>query len=306
MHDKVSFEAEGTVTYKATWPNTSYTLTKHFIVTRNDKLWKIRTIFKTQEYTGNQFPSGATNLDLYWEMGFDGTNLYTLEQQDTNKVIPTMPPQVLRSGNYVCAEGRVEKAVSPPYMDNELLCPVWLAYCSAPYLSDLKDDRAVSPFFAARDFLSEPIQHLQLPAKWELNDKFFVKDVSWFSDGKEEDFTPNGRVVFEKIRKPYDGPFLHGHFENLSWTNWNGMLLPSSFKLVVYRPSYQETPNEKPTFVIAYTMAGTLDAIRKIEKFSPVPELTMKTHITDSRVMRGGHPVPYASTNLWDYSAAIP
>ena len=299
----IRFVAEGTVTYVITRPVASYTQTKHFIVTRDGNIWKIRTILEKEEYTG--FPRGdSTNYDLYYEMGFDGTNLFTLEQQDKEKLMPTIPPKVLQAGNIIFAEGRVEKADSPPCLDGELLCPVWLAYCSAPYFANLKGNKAVSPLSATADLLSERIQHLQLPAKWKTNDRFFMNNISWFSDGTTEESGPDGKISIQKYRAPYDGPFLLGVFENNSWTNWNGISLPSNFKWVVYIPSYQDATNAKPTFVVGYTITGTLDTIRQTGKFSPVPELTMATHITDSRVRRG-RLTPYLSTNRWDYSDAI-
>jgi hypothetical protein len=302
---EISFEAEGTVTY-ATAPDSrgSYTDTKHFIVARKGNTWKIRTTTEKQERAGlgGSLPDP---IDLYYEMGFDGTNIYTLEQQDKEKLLPTIPAKALQTGNYIFAEGRVEKASSPPCMDTEQLCPVWLAYCSAPYFASLKDDSAVSPLFPTRNFFNERIPHMQLPAKWNLNDNLFIKDVSWFSDGTIQESGSDGKILIQKYRAPYDGAFLYGHLENSSWTNWNGLSLPGSFKITVYRPSYQEGPNEKPTFVVAYTIIGTLEAVRKVEEFSPVPQLNMETHITDSRIMRGGSPVSYATTNHWDYSAAL-
>jgi hypothetical protein len=106
-----------------------------------------------------------------------------------------------------------------------------------------------------------------------------------------------------KYPAPYDTAFLKGRFENLSWTNFNGVALPSSFKLIVYRPSY--TSNAVANLEITYTITGTLGQIRNKDEFSPVPALTTRTLITDSRIMLGGRPTPYVSTNRWSYSNAI-
>jgi hypothetical protein len=187
--NQISFEAEGTLTY-ATTPDSrgSYKDTKHFIVARDGNLCKIRTITEKQERIGLGGPIGDS-VDLYYEMGFDGTNIFTLGQEKFS-------PESRYSTNYNAAMGRVEKADSPPCMDTYRLYPVWLAYCSAPYLENLKDDKVASPLFNTRtgDFLTDPVIRMQLPAKWNLNDKSFVKSVSWFSDGTFESHSPDGKV----------------------------------------------------------------------------------------------------------------
>lgn len=301
--DAIAFEAEGTITY-ATAPDSrgSYSDTKHFTIMRQGDLWKIRTITEKQERTGPGGPVGDS-IDLYYEMGFDGVNIYTLEQQDQQKVLPRFSAETLRSGRYSLALGRVEKADSPPCMDIYKLYPVWLAYCSAPYFKNLKGDQAVSPLFADRDFLTETITRMQLPAKWNMNGKSFLKDVSWFSDGKLEAHWPDGKITIEKYPAPYDTAFIQARFENTSWTNFGGSVFPSSFKLVVYHPDYKSTNVAK--FQVSYTITGALGQIRGKNKFSPLPELTTRTLITDWRIKRRGQINSYVSTNRWDFSDAI-
>ncbi len=301
--DGIQFEAEGTITYTmAQGASNSYTDTKRFIVARDGDVWKIRTIDVKEEGTGYLIPQ-SESIDLYYEMGFDGKNIFTLEQQDEKKVLPKVSAEVLRSGPYTLALGRVEQAVSPPCLDRYQLFPVWLAFCSAPYFAGLRDDKAVSAMFATRDFLTESITRMQLPAKWKLNDGSFIKDVSWFSDGTFEARLPDGKFNTLKYATPYDTPFVQAHFVNHSWTNWNGITLPTSFKLVGYRPTF--TSRTVANFDVAYTITGMVDQIRKKDKLIPTPKLTTKTLITDSRIMRGNRPTSYTSTNHWDYRTAI-
>ncbi len=212
----------------------------------------------------------------------------------------------IQSGKYVSALGRVEKADSPPGMDRYNLYPVGLAYCSAPYFKNLNGNKAVSPTYATRDFLTEAITRKQQTAKWNLNDNFFLKDASWFSDGNVEVWGPDGKMSIQKYEPPYDKPFVETRFENLSWTNWNGISMPSSFKTVTYWPDYTSTNVAR--FKVAATYTGTLEQIRSKDEFSPVPELTARTLITDSRIKqkrRTNPPFSYVSTNRWDFSDAI-
>lgn len=301
--DTIRFEAEGTLTYEIPLNlGGSYTDTKHFIVARDGKLWKIRTITEKQERTGSGNPI-PDSVDLYSEMAFDRTNIYTLNRQDQEKVKAGFDAKTIQSGKYVSALGRVEKADSPPGMDIYKIYPVWLAYCSAPYFKNLNGDKAVSPTFNPRDFLTEAIIRKQQPAKWNLNDKFFLKDASWFSDGNVEAHWPDGRVTTEKYQPPYDKPFVETHFENLSWTNWNGISMPSSFKIVTYWPDYTSTNVAR--FKVAATYTGTIEIIHALNQFSPVPELTTRTLITDWRMKPKGNINSYVSTNRWDFSDAI-
>jgi RNA polymerase sigma factor (sigma-70 family) len=302
--DTIRFEAEGTLTYEiALNSGGSYTDTKHFIVARDGKIWKIRTITEKQERTGSGNPI-PDSVDLYYEMGFDRTNIYTLEQQDKDKILTTIPANETNKWSF--ALGRVEKADSPPGMDIYKIYPVWLAYCSAPYFKNLDGDKAVSPTSNPRDFLTEVIIRKQQPAKWNLNDKFFLKEVSWFSDGNVEAHWPDGRTTIEKYQPPYDKPFIETRFENFSWTNWNGISMPSSFKIVTYWPDYTSTNVAR--FKVAATYTGTLEQIRNKDKFSPVPELTTRTLITDWRMKPRNsrdNIHAYVSTNRWNRAAAI-
>ncbi len=293
---EISFEAEGTVTYTTgTNSQNFYTHTKRFIVTRNGDIWKIRTIPEKAERTGPAGPI-AESIDLYYEMAFDGKNLFTLTQQDPRKV---------SAG--IIAQGRVEQTNSPPCMDIFSFYPVWLAYCSAPYFTSLHGDEAVSPRFApGNEFLNElnkPVTRVPLPAKWNLHDQSFITDVSWYSDGNFEAHDVDGTVSIEKYPAPYNTGYLQGRFTILAWTNWNRVSLPSSFSLAAYRPAY---PSGAAAHLdVNYTVTGTLERIRRIDKFSPVPELAQKTLITDWRTLRGNQTVNYVSTNRWDYADAI-
>jgi RNA polymerase sigma factor (sigma-70 family) len=304
-HKEIPFEAQGTVTYATTnWgTGISSTMTEQFTVARNESLWKIRAVVENLETTG--LPSDTNNYDLYWEMGFDGTNLYTLEQQDKEKLLPTVPPAVLQRGNVIFAEGSVQTAISPPHNDAKQFYPVWLAYCSAQYFRTLKGDRAVAPRFAMRDFLSEPVKKIELTTKWNMNDRLFLKDASWYSDGTTESIGPDGKSFIYKYPPPYDKPFVEGHFEILSWTNWNGISVPANFKLTAYRPDNAST--NVANFVVAYTMTGVLEQIQGIGNFSPVPQLNMATRITDLRikVRPGLQPSGYISTNLWNITNSV-
>ena len=299
----IPFEAQGTVTYAAIWPDATYTRTEHFTVARDGNIWKIRTTVEKQEYTGP--PGDTNNDDLYWEMGFDGKDLFTLQQQNRDKLLPTAPPAALQRGSVIFAEGNVQTANSPPHNDAQQFYPVWLAYCSAPYFRTLKSDKAVAPRFAKGDFLNEPVKRIELTAKWHMNDRLFLKDANWYSDGTTESTGPDGKSFIYKYPPPYDKPFVEGHFEILSWTNWNGISVPANFKLTAYRPDYAST--NVANFVVAYTMTGVLGQIQGIGNFSPVPQLNMATRITDLRikVRPGLQPSGYISTNLWNITNSV-
>lgn len=296
--DAVAFEVEGTITYEIA-PNQrgSYKVTKHFVVERMGNQWKIHTATMNEEGTGFGAPGGGS-MDLYYEMGFDGTNDYRLLQQDEQKVLAPVPPN--ERGKWVFAEGDVKKAGSPPGNDTHSCYPLWLAYCSAPYFNNLQGDQAVSPEFVTRDFIGEPITNVVAPAKWKAHDRFFMNDISWLSDGTVKAFGADGKETILKYPPPYNFHFVWGQFENMAWTNWNGISIPTTFKITVSHPDYESTNAAK--FLTAYTITGTVDQVRRVENFSPVPVLTTKTHITDWRNMRHARPGMFVSTNFWEQS----
>ena len=306
--EEIGFEVEGTVTY-ATIPRmgNSYTNTMHFIMARAGNVWKIRTTTLNEERTGLRGPV-PPSVDLYYEMGCDGKSLFTLDQQKSPHDYSGPPAQP------IFALGRVETAVSPPGMDRYLFYPVWLAYGADAYFQNLGGARAVSPLFPNRDFLTEPVSGKLLPANWSIHGKAFLEDVSWFNDGTNETHWPDGKITMEKELPPFENHYQEGHFEVLSWTNYNGLSYPKSFQLTFFRPA--GTSQADAHLETAYTVTGTLEQIRKTGPFSPVPELKTRTAITDTRlttpdklahslVLDGHHFICYVSTNRWDFADAI-
>jgi RNA polymerase sigma factor (sigma-70 family) len=300
----ITFEVEGTVTY-ATTPDArgSYSETKHFKATRDGELWKIRTTNVKEEGTGSFAPNEKA-IDLYHEMSFDGTNIYRLQQQDEQRALARQPgfkPDVF-------ALGRVEKGDRPANMDGHQLFPIWLAYCSAPYFHKLKGDMAVAARFGARDFLTEASTNVDAAAKWKESGKFFMERIEWYSDGTFEAFWGDGKRTVEKYQPPFGSGFVDGRFEVSAWTNWNGVLIPGSFRLTGYRPDFESGKN--PQLVPYYTISAELEQIRAVKDLSAIPELTTKTLISDGRIKNtkgnpSGHLRSYVSTNLWDVSEAI-
>jgi len=300
----ISFEAEGTLVYETYHTHDLYSNTKHFVITRQGNLWKIRTTNIVEERNGVETPAGD-QIEAYSEMGFDGTNIYNLKMDNEQKALAGFSRATIQSGNYALAQGRVDKAEAPPYLDFELQYPVWLAYCSGAYFQNLNSDQAVPPTLGERDFLNERAVPIKAAAKWNMDGKNFVKDVSWYNDGTFIGYLGGGKTMAGKYPPPYDKPFVDRRFEVLSWTNWNGASIPSSFRIAVYHPDYPT--NGPATLTTSFTFRGTLEQIRTVDKFSPVPELVTKTIISDFRSAgrRGNSRNSYLSTNHWDFSDAI-
>jgi hypothetical protein len=286
------FEAEGTIIYSAEGNGANYQETKHFIITRDGVEWKIRTIpinrGKSQE-----------SPTLFEEAGSDGINIFYLVQYDTNKEYLFGSPDLTKQKNFAPASGRVQKASCPPCLEMNLIYPVWLAYCSSPYLSALNNNKVVAPLFVPEDFFSGPIpKRFDLPAKWKLNSSSFVSEISWFSEGKYAVSEKDGTQKLEKYPPPFDGGFLQASFETTDWTNFSGILLPGSFLLKVFAPNYKI--EGKTNLDLFYTIAANVETIRSLSNFSYIPKLTTRTLITDSRVFLGERPVSYGSVSNWD------
>jgi hypothetical protein len=286
------FEAEGTIIYSTENNGANYQETKHFIITREGVEWKVRTI------PINRGKSQESPI-LFEEAGYDGTNIFYLNQHDTNKAYLYGSPDLIRQKNFAPALGRVQKADCPPCLEMNLIYPVWLAYCSSPYLSALNDNRVVAPLFVPEDFFTGLIpKRFDLPAKWKLNPSSFVSEINWFSEGKYAISKKDGTQRLEKYPPPFDSGFLQASFETTDWTNFSGMFLPGSFLLKVFAPNFKV--EGKTNLDLFYTIAANVETVRSLSNFSCMPALTTKTVITDSRLFLGELPISYVSASNWD------
>jgi hypothetical protein len=291
------FEAEGTIVYSIGNEGATYQEARHFLISRSNSQWKIKTIPLSRG-------TSQESLVLFDEAGCDGTNIFYLNQSDTNKAYLSGSPNEVKEKNFAPGVGRVQNVNHPPCLELNLIYPVWMAFCSSPYLSGLGDGKVVTPLFDVHDFFTGPIpKEWDLPAKWKLNDSSFVSEMSWLSEGKYVNSDKNGTQTIGEYPPPFNGGFQQARFVNGDWTNCEGMLLPKSFLLEVYSPDYKS--DGKTNVNLFYSIAGTVDVIRSLNNFSCMPNLTTETVITDSRVYLGSLPISYNSTSNWDTVAEI-
>ncbi len=281
------FEAEGHITYSMENKKfgRSYQNIKRFIVERNNDQWKIRTVNDDQG-------SALDSFFAFEESGYDGTNVFYLEQHDKQKLKATVDPKVLQSDRFALGVGRVVTA-NAPRMEPTLIYPIWLAYASLPYFSSLTNGKAVSPLFVQDGLMPE----IQFPAKWNLENSFFISDINWFCEGGYAVTGSYGKPEFKKFPPPYDNGFLQARFQVTTWTNFDGMSLPKDFTMVQYDPA--GVADGVTNFNVAYIITGTLETIQKLDAFSPAPELTTRTIIHDFRYKFGDQTISYQTTNSW-------
>jgi hypothetical protein len=286
------FKAEGTIVYSTESQGASYQETKHFIVARDGVQWKIRTI---------PINRGAPQESaiLFEEAGYDGTNIFCLTQNDTNKAYLYGSPNLTKQKNFAPALGRVQKADCLPFLEMNLIFPLWLAYSSSHYLTNLTDNKVVAPLFVQDDFFTGTIpKAFNLPAKWKLNPSFFISEIQWFSEGEYMASDHDGSQKLEKYLPPFDKGFLQASYETTEWTNFDNMELPKSFLLKVFAPDYRT--EGKTNVNLIYTISADVQTVESLGSFSCMPNLSTKTIITDSRLFLGDLPISYESTSNWD------
>jgi len=281
------FKAEGHITYSMENKKfgRSYEHTMPFILERSNALWKIRTI--------NESEGGSlSSLILYNEVGFDGTNIYYIEQKDAQKLRSVVDSKTFNSERYATALGRVMQA-DVPRMEPSLIYPVWLALASYPYFNDAKSNRVVAPLFVEDGF--EP--QMSLPAKWMFESGSFVSNVTWFSEGSYSKRGSDGKTEYEKYPPPYAAGFLQAHFEITAWTNVGGANYPQHFTLVEYDPSW---PSDGATnVVVGYVVSGMVESIQRLDSFTPIPEITSKSIVKDFRYSFGDQTITYLTPSNW-------
>ncbi len=281
------FEAEGQIIYSVTVKKMGKSIqhVKHFTIDRNNSLWKIRT---TEDDQGNQLSS----IVSYEEVGCDGTNIFYLEQQDGQKLQGMVDLKVFQSDHFAQALGRVMEGTAPR-MEPSLIYPVWLALASGPYIASLTNNRVISPLFVQDGLMPE----MKLPSKWNMHNTFFLDSMTWFSEGKYQAIGNYGEPELKKYHAPYDDGFLQAVFHVTSWTNSNALSLPGIFDLIEYEPGW--VVDNVTNFNIGYTVIGRVDAVRELKMFSPIPNLTTKTSITDFRYNFGVRTISYLSSSNW-------
>ena len=261
-----SYQHRGRVTREV-----SSTSKKPFVVARKGRQCKIRT----------------TDLDFetpfFEEMSCDGMALYKLHEYDENAL--RQKHGDLKDA--LTASGRIFPCSHPLGMDSSYIYSLWLTFCSSDYFSTRSDGRIVSPGYLLGCFSKQPVPpHLLIPAKWQFDDSPFVSKVEWFSEGKEMGFSPDDKVEIQSYPPPYDaGGFLYASFETTSWTKFSGMKLPSGFRLDVFMPNRIQL-HPDPTqgeLCLLWSIEAKVNAVRPLEKFSCLPELTRKTLIIDGR-----------------------
>ena len=283
---KPEFQVEGDIVYLTEIRRNSgaepLKHSRHFLVTRRGQQWKIRaTNIETDRFAyGN----------AYDEMGCNGTVTYEVKNFDETN------PKIGGVKDIITAHGRVRFGSEPVAFGTDFFLPLWLAYCSSDYFSSAKDDRIIAPLFTARNYFTETVPRtLALPAKWELNSSNFISKIEWRSEGEYLHEDDKGSRI-EKYSPPFDAGFLHATFETKDWFKFSEILVPGSFVLKVFAPSWLNA--SEPKCVLSYAVEAKVRAVHPSRDFSSLPELTKRTRITDTRFRLGSscenHPT-YAS-----------
>jgi len=281
------FEAEGIIEYSTASGRERYTQKRRFHVARHGLEWKIRTSTVSDS-------ASARPPVLYNEAGCDGTNIFLLEQHDPKSVHGRI------DRNTELATGRVTKTQIPPALESDLIYPLWLAYCSDPYLSSSPGFRLVAPYFPvpAEILYQDNPPGMSLPAECVLTEGNFPKRIKWFCEGKYMDATPEGAPVLVAYPPPYDRGFVTANFEAAGLTNLDGVRIPSGFSLRVLGPDFMNSGTTGATDLL-YTILSKLEFVRKVESFSCMPELSGRTLIIDTRRYVRNMPIAYQSSSGW-------
>jgi hypothetical protein len=252
---------------------------RHFVVARKGQQWKIRTT--------NLKKDDVVHGIEYDEMGCDGTKIYELKSFDENN------PEISNVKNIITAQGRVRHGNAPVGFDLDFIYPLWIAYCSSSHFLSRQDNRVAAPLFIMPNSLGKDVPPvLSLPAKWKLNDSYFIREITWHSEGKELGIV-NGTHQLHTLPPPFDSGFLRASFETTDWVDFNGISLPGIFTVKVYFPSQTTSKSD-----VSYAIDAKVQTVHPLHDFSFLPELTKKTSITDTRyrlgTSSGTHPT-YAS-----------
>jgi hypothetical protein len=276
------FQVEGKIVYSAEIRRHTRTEkikhTRRYVVSRNGQQWNIRTTSLNEDDSHKGIE--------YDEIGCDGRKIYEVKSFDEND------PGIAGVKDIISAHGRVMQGDTPAGFDTDFFHVLWIGYCSSQHFLSRQNNRIAAPLFIMPNSLRTDVcPVLALPAKWKLNESYFISEIAWQSEGESLHVDNQGSRL-EKYPPPFEAGFLQAAFETTSWTVFSKIRMPGSFILKVFGPAWPQ--GQEPKCVLSYMIEAKVAAVRPLQNFSCLPWLPKKTTITDVRYRQlngcGGHP----------------
>ena len=251
-----------------------------FVVTVIAGLWHIRV-------TSN---NGVYN---YKETGTDGTNIYHLVnlKRKGERIKQESNNQVKNVASAVVLPGTI-----PQEVDDPAISVLWLAYVSGQFLQTNLSGRV--PAFYPTGFKNPYSLRATKPGTWLLSPyrPFVPEKVIGYDSGTIDTWTnpsygpwvvPPNKLT---LPSPYDKGYTNFVYEVLQFTNRDGLLLPSNFRITRYTSLF--AGESTVSLRLLSRMEGQLaSAALLLERRSTLPEIPGDTVCADYRFAFAAEPV---------------
>lgn len=209
------------------------------------------------------------------------TNLLTAKPKDGQLMTTTNtePPKIANEATLMLNTGPV------PEYGCGMISEVWLAYASAPFYERSANGRTEPVFSMGSGFREH---HLMVKSEWKLTASVpvLLERMCDFSDGFRYD-EQDGTLLKERLPSPFDQEGTNAVYSVTRWTNYDGLILPSEWQVVQYKPNLQTGQLEPKLTTRGYTVS--VDTSDPGMDFAPL--VPKNTRVIDSTLEAQGIPI---------------
>jgi hypothetical protein len=174
------------------------------------------------------------------------------------------------------------------------IAPVWLAYASSRYLSEVHQ-RKLTPILSMGQGFREYGGKVRAERRMNPEFPFLPRAFVDYRDGKEYGLS-GSRLVSRPLPKPFGQETTNAVYEALTWTNANGFTIPLSFRLTRYYPR-SEHPE---SLSLAETYEGCATQILSTAEELANPVIPAATLVTEHRFQQNRYRIHGYTYNTSD------
>ena len=292
------FEAEGQIVYKDIRSDQDIRERKaRFNVAVDGCRWLIKTWDPA---------STLTNGIAYNEVGFDGTNIYSVTAFDTNHIVTLSVRDPAGGGASLQVPSSLSKSVNNatavvlpgafpiPTKVDLFVVPVWLAFASGCYLENATNS-SLQPPYAMGPFIDAAKYFVKAEWSWLAAESSFPGRVTYFHDG-----TLYGTRGPMPQAPPYDRGYTGAVYEVVSSTSIGASQVPREFTLTSLSPA--PAGKTSTDLRVNSIFVGIAERVSTSSASGvSIPALPGKTYVRDRRVNdsdKSGH-LYLASNRVW-------
>lgn len=222
-----------------------------------------------------------TNGVVFWETGYDGTNLFVLTHSDP-AIVPYLQRPVQTKGPVILDLGSIKPGPMPPPDYQNLTSLLWLTYASGCVLGSQTTPRLRAVWMMEYQGLWET--GVDYAAQWKIHPSSggLPEQVVYFNEGLGRFFKDGQHQTF-KPPPPYDDGFTNALF-TASFTNLGAINLPSEARFIYYGADLRAKQTTKKLAVFGVDVIIATNFVTAPETRPLLPDLPATAFVSDDRL----------------------